>query len=71
MNPQAKMLKDMDNWLRQNIDDEELFVNWLLLMPDNASDEDFRELGKDKVFFNECTALFAKLVLLNDCLELP
>lgn len=61
----ATMLKRMDKWLRKNIQDEELFMNWLYLMPDGATDADFEEFAEDMEFVNECARLFSKMVLLN------
>lgn len=61
----AKLLKLMDRWLRDNINDEELFMSWLYVMPDEATEDDFIDIAGDDEAFNDCTRVFATLTVLD------
>lgn len=61
----AVLLKKMDRWLRDNINDEELFMNWLYLMPDEATEDDYEAIAGNDEDFNECIRMFALITLLD------
>lgn len=59
------LLKKMDRWLRDNINDEEIFMNWLYLMPDEATEDDYESIAENDEDFNECTRIFALITILD------
>ena len=59
------LLKKMDRWLRDNINDEEIFMNWLYLMPDEATEDDYESIAENDEDFNECTRIFALITVLD------
>ena len=59
------LLKKMDRWLRDNINDEEIFMNWLYLMPDEATEDDYESIAENDEDFNECTRMFALITVLD------
>lgn len=59
------LLKKMDRWLRDNINDEEIFMNWLYLMPDEATEDDYESIAENDEDFNECTRMFALIAVLD------
>ena len=59
------LLKKMDRWLRDNINDEEIFMNWLYLMPDEATEDDYKSIAENDEDFNECTRIFALITVLD------
>ena len=61
----AVLLKKMDRWLRDNINDEEIFMNWLYLMPDEATEDDYESIAENDEDFNECTRMFALITILD------
>ena len=61
----AVLLKKMDRWLRENINDEEIFMNWLYLMPDEATEDDYESIAENDEDFNECTRIFALITVLD------
>ena len=61
----AVLLKKMDRWLRDNINDEEIFMNWLYFMPDEATEDDYESIARNNEDFNECTRMFALITILD------
>ena len=45
-----------------NANDEDIYMTWIYLMPDEPSEEDFVEIAEDKATYNECFDLFVKLI---------
>ena len=45
-----------------NANDEGLYMSWIYLMPDGATEEDFRDIAFDDEMYNECFDLFVDLV---------
>ncbi len=62
----AKLGKEMDDYLRENINDEGLFWNiWAALgIPDGEADEDYEDLEDDE-FWTDCLEAFMRCVLLD------
>ena len=59
------LLKKMDRWLRDNINDEEIFMNWLYLMPDEATKDEYESIAENDEDFIECTRIFALITILD------
>lgn len=62
----SKLGKEMDNYLRENIQDEEIFWSvWAAMgMPDGATEEDYEDLEDDEFWTDVCEA-FMRCVLLD------
>ena len=45
-----------------NANDEDIYMTWIYLMPDEPSEEDFIEIVEDEATYNECFDLFVKLI---------
>lgn len=42
--------------------DENIYMTWILLMPDEPTDEDIEDIAMDDETYNECFDLFVKLI---------
>lgn len=42
--------------------DENIYMTWILLMPDEPTDEDIEDIAMDDEAYNECFNLFVKLI---------
>lgn len=42
--------------------DENIYMTWILLMPDEPADEDIEDIAEDDEAYNECFDLFVKLI---------
>lgn len=62
-----KLGKKMDDYLRSNIEDEEIFWSvWAVMgMPDGASKEDYEDLKDSDEFWTDCLEAFMRCVLLD------
>jgi hypothetical protein len=62
-----KLGKKMDDYLRSNIEDEEIFWNvWATMgIPDGASKEDYEDLKDSDEFWTDCLEAFMRCVLLD------
>ena len=62
----SKLGKEMDNYLRENIQDEEIF--WYVWgsfgIPDGATEEDYEDLEDDE-FWTDCLEAFMRCVLFD------
>lgn len=58
----AKMLKEMHEYLRTKVDDEEAYMCWIDLVPDEPDDEDFKEIAEDTSQWKACCIMFKALV---------
>jgi hypothetical protein len=54
-------LKAMHELMR-NANDEEIYMSWICLMPDEPREEDFKDIALDDESYNECFDLFIKLI---------
>lgn len=48
--------------LMQNANDEGIYMSWIYLMPDGATEDDFKYIALSDEQYNECFDLFIKLV---------
>ena len=60
-NARVAQLKAMHE-LISNANDEGIYMIWIYLMPDGATEEDFKDIALDDDLYNECWDLFAELV---------
>lgn len=62
-----KLGKKMDDYLRNNIEDEEIFWSvWAAMgIPDGASKEDYEDLKDSNEFWTDCLEAFMRSVLLD------
>ena len=51
--------------LMQYANDENIYMTWIYLVPDEPSDEDFEYIAIDDEQYNECFDLFIKLIAKN------
>lgn len=65
MSKDGKLIRDMDTFLRQNINDEEAFMRWLYVVPDECTDDDCDYVAEDPEEFMQALKIFAELVLLE------
>lgn len=42
--------------------DEYIYMKWIYVMPDGATEEDFKDIAMDDEAYNECFDLFVKLI---------
>lgn len=56
-----QQLKSMNELICQ-ANDEGIYYSWIYLMPDEATEEDFKEIALDDEQYNECFDLFVKLI---------
>lgn len=54
-------LKSMHS-LMCTANDEGIYMTWILLMPDEPTDEDIEDIAEDDEAYNECFDLFVKLI---------
>lgn len=56
----AKIMREMDNYMRANVDDEDLFMYWLESgVPDEADDEMLLELAEIESCWMNVISAFA------------
>ena len=61
-----KTLKKMDKFIRENMADEEDILYWLTVaVPDEATEEDYEFIAKNKEDFSTACRIFAGLVVNN------
>lgn len=62
-----KLGKKMNDYLRSNIEDEEIFWSvWATMgIPDGASKEDYEDLKDSDEFWTDCLEAFMRCVLLD------
>ena len=67
-NDRAKLGKQMDDYLRENINNEKIFWNvWALMgVPDGATEDDYEDLEDDDEFWTDCLEAFMRCVLLDN-----
>ena len=61
-----KQLKTMHQFMI-DIGDEDIYADWILLVPDEPNEEDFDFIAESDGFYDECVDLFTSL--LNDAAE--
>ena len=45
-----------------DLGDEELYMVWIMLVPDEPSEWDFVDIAEDEEFFEECVTLYKRLM---------
>ena len=66
----ARMLDMMDSFVRNNIQDEEIFQGWLLVVPDDADLDDYYDMGADEQCFIEVCELFISLMVQENAMNI-
>ena len=63
----AKLGKKMDDYMRENIQNEEIFWSgWASMgMPDGATEDDYEDLKESDEFWTDCLEAFMRCVLLD------
>lgn len=63
----SKLGKKMDDYLRNNIQDEEIFWRvWASMgMPDGATEDDYKDLEGNDDFWTDCLEAFMRCVLID------
>lgn len=70
INSRAAFLEQFDEYIRENIDDEEIFDYWLEQgVPDGADIDELVEIAKDEELWFDCVIAFAKCCALAGVLE--
>jgi hypothetical protein len=62
------LLKGMDKYLRNNVQDEEIFCDeWLTMgVPNCASEDDYEGIAEDDELFDDCLLAFAKCIVYDN-----
>ena len=55
-------LKAMHNMMLL-VNDEDYYMTWIAVVPDEPTEEDFEEMAEDTEFYNEAEALFKRLIV--------
>lgn len=62
-NLRATLLKSMDDYIREIVDDEELIEGWLMGgIPDGSEPEEFEDYADDSELWHDCIRLFSRIV---------
>ena len=61
METRINQLKAMHQLMRQ-ANDEDIYMTWIYVMSDGATEEDFKDIAMDNKQYNECFDLFIKLI---------
>jgi len=66
-----EMLKEMDNHIRKNVNNENLIVDlWLSLgVPDGATEQDYQDAVEDEEYWTDCLEIFARVIMRDNELE--
>lgn len=56
------LLKQMHEYVRLHIDDEEAYMDWIVLVPDEPDEEDFENIAEDEELWKCCCILFGKII---------
>lgn len=55
-------LKQMHEYIQFHIDDEEAYGRWILIVPDEPTEDDFEYIADDSELWTEVCTVFGKLV---------
>ena len=58
----ATCLKAMNDFIIE-LGDEDIYMDWILVVPDESTPDDFNDIGENIELYNEVCRLFAKLVI--------
>lgn len=56
------LLKGMHEYVLGHISDEEAYMTWILLVPDEPDEEDFQNIAEDDELWEESCELFSRVV---------
>ena len=56
------MLVTMHEYLRTEVSDEDAYMSWINIVPDEPTVEDFKELAEDDEDWKDCVQLFGRLL---------
>ena len=60
----ANLLGGMDAYVREVVDDEDYFMEWLMLgVPDGADEDELMEIAGDEDDFNRIARVFSDLII--------
>lgn len=57
------LILGMDRYLRDHVQDEEIFARWLYTVPDGLTREDAEEMANESETFHEVCTLFANILV--------
>lgn len=60
---QAQLVRDMDTYLRDHVQDEEIFERWIMTVPDEIDDDDCILIADESESFHEVLRLFVEILL--------
>ena len=66
----GRMLENMDTFIRLNVQDEDLFFNWIQLVPDESTSEDFYDYADDREFCVNIAETFLSIVFCENSISL-
>ena len=66
----GRILEKIDTFIRLNVDDEDLFMNWIQVVPDEATSEDFYDFAEDREFCVEMAETFLSIVFCENSISL-
>lgn len=55
-----EIIKSM-NTLIQSLNNEDAYYEWIIVVPDEANDDDFMDIASDEELFRECVKLYKRL----------
>lgn len=58
----TNLVQDMHEYVRTRIDDENAYMSWICLVPDEPSHEDFVDIASDNELWTDTCKLLGKLV---------
>ena len=62
----ASLVESMTEYLRTKVDDENAYMSWIYLVPDEATKEDFVDIASDDELWIDCCKKFGELVKTYD-----
>ena len=62
----ASLVESMTEYLRTKVDDENAYMSWIYLIPDEATKEDFVDIASDDELWIDCCKKFGELVKTYD-----
>lgn len=62
----ANLVEQMTEYLRTKVDDENAYMSWINLVPDEATKEDFVDIASDDELWIDCCKKFGELVKTYD-----
>lgn len=56
------ILRTMHEYIKTEVSDENAYMSWILIVPDEPTEEDFQSLAEDDEDWKDCVKLFGKLL---------